>query len=379
MDHALSQASRRPSGTLAGVPLLVKDMFATAGIRTTYGSAIFRDHVPPSTAPVVRALEAAGALMLGKANQHEFAWGVTSQNPHWGDVENPSFPGCVAGGSSGGNAAALASGMCAIGLGTDTGGSVRIPAACCGVVGFKPPYGVVSTAGVFPLAKSFDTVGPMARSVADCALVYSTLSGRPVPTPRLAGLRVGVLEPTGLEGAFEELGALLEEVRLPKPQADLTTVFLAECAVSHMSIFPRYRDQYGPDTQEKWDAAFRVPAVEYIRSMRALRAFRRQTLTEPDVDIFISPTLPIIPPQLTCWEPDVREAMTKFTRRFNHLGWPAIAIGNLQIAGRVDLVVLGAALAWENSHPGPVGFKGVTPRESRLLQRAKVPEGPGPS
>lgn len=349
-DYAMRQARQRPDGPLAGVPLAVKDMFATAGIKTTYGSAIFRDHLPRRTARAVRLLEVAGAVLVGKANLHEFAWGVTSQNPHWGTVANPIRPDRVAGGSSGGNAAALADRQCLIGLGTDTGGSIRIPSACCGVVGFKPPFGAVSTRGALPLAPSFDTAGPMARSAADCALIYSVLTGRPAPRPGLRGLRVGVLEPTGLEDQLAELGALVEEVSLPEPQADPSAVFIAECAFTHMPWYPRCRDQYGPDAQVKWDAAQQLTAVQYHQGLAALREFRRRTRTAPDVHLLVSPTLGIEPPPADCWEPDVRAGMAQHTRRFNFLGWPAIALGNLQIAGREDSTVLGAALAWEEAH-----------------------------
>jgi aspartyl-tRNA(Asn)/glutamyl-tRNA(Gln) amidotransferase subunit A len=175
-EAALQRAREGPTGPLAGVPLAVKDIFDTAGVRTTYGSSIFADHVPRRTATAVARLEAAGAIVVGKTNMHEFAFGVTSQNPHWGTVANPARPGRVAGGSSGGTAAALADHQATIGLGTDTGGSIRIPAACCGVVGFKPAYGAIPTRGVFPLAPSFDTVGGMARTVADAALVDAVLT-----------------------------------------------------------------------------------------------------------------------------------------------------------------------------------------------------------
>ncbi len=355
-ERALERAARRPSGPLAGVPLAVKDMFDTAGLRTTYGSAIFADHVPTRTASAVRQLEAAGAIVVGKANQHEFAWGVTSQNPHWGTVANPVRPGQVAGGSSGGTAAALADRLCTIGLGTDTGGSVRIPAACCDVVGFKPPLGAVSTSGTFPLAPSFDTVGPMARSVRDCALVYALLAGRAVPPPRLAGVRVGVLEPTGHEDELTALGALLEEAVLPESQAegphagDPMAVFLAEIAAVHRPWFPRLRDQYGPDVQFKLDAAQLVSEREAAQGRIALGELRRRARTVPAVDLVISPTLAIEPPPVDCWEPDVRAGMTRYTRPFNFLGWPTIAIGNLQIAGRDERTVLSAALAWEEAY-----------------------------
>ena len=158
----------RPDAPAAGISLAVKDLFDTAGLETTYGSAIFAGQVPAETATAVRLLEEAGYANVGKTNLHEFAYGTTSENPHYGTVPNPVAPGRIAGGSSGGSAAALAAGLADTALGTDSGGSIRIPAACCGVVGFKPTYGLVSLQGCFPLAPSFDHAGPMARSVEEC-------------------------------------------------------------------------------------------------------------------------------------------------------------------------------------------------------------------
>ncbi len=150
-------------GPLAGKRLLVKDLIDTAGIRTTYGSRIYADHVPTATASSVQKLVDAGAVLVGKANLHEFAWGVTSQNPWYGTVRNPVSPGRTAGGSSGGNAAALAAGLCDLGLATDTGCSIRLPSACCDTVGLKPRWGSIALDGVFPLCPTLDTVGPMAH------------------------------------------------------------------------------------------------------------------------------------------------------------------------------------------------------------------------
>jgi aspartyl-tRNA(Asn)/glutamyl-tRNA(Gln) amidotransferase subunit A len=372
-ERALRRAARRPTGPLAGVPLAVKDQFDTAGLRTTYGSAVFRDHVPTRTARAVRQLEAAGAIVVGKANQHEFAWGTTSQNPHWGTVANPVRPGRVAGGSSGGNAAALAGRLCAIALGTDTGGSVRIPAACCDVVGFKPPFGVVSTGGTFPLAPSFDTVGPMARSVRDCAVVYAVLSGREIPNPTLSGIRVGVLAPAEIEDALADLGALVQEVTLPVPAGDPAVVFHAECAITHAAWFPAQRELYGPDLQVKLDDALRVSTADHERGRRALLEFRAMACTQLAVDVILSPTIAIEPPPVDCWEPDVRLDLVRYTRPFNFLGWPAIAIGNVQIAGRDDATVLGVALVVDEIcreastralGQGPEGRDSAAPRES---------------
>ncbi len=195
----------------------------------------------------------AGAVIVGKANLHEFAWGVTSQNPWYGTVRNPAHPGLTTGGSSGGNAAALAAGLCDIGIGTDTGCSIRLPAACCGVVGLKPAWGRIPTDGVFPLCPTFDTVGPMATSVADLALVWSVLTGAAVPEPRLRGLTVGLLtRPPSVGGPaaaenraaeqyvarLEELGARVVEASIPEPPSDTWPLFFHEAAETHRGDVP---------------------------------------------------------------------------------------------------------------------------------------------
>jgi aspartyl-tRNA(Asn)/glutamyl-tRNA(Gln) amidotransferase subunit A len=352
-EAALSRARERRRGPLAGVPFLPKDMFDTAGIRTTYGSRIYAEHVPDATASAVAALEEAGAVPLGKANQHEFAWGTTSQNPHYGFVRNPVRPGHVAGGSSGGNAAALATGMCALGLGTDTGGSVRIPSACCDTVGFKTALGKVPDAGCFRLSESFDTIGPMARTVRDCALAYSVLSGDPVPPPRLEGLVVGVLAPTPHAARLEALGARVVEARLPEPRSDIGPLFMFECAVAHRDTFPSRREEYGEDTRAKWDLARAVRAIDVYEARLALPEWRDRALTEPAVDLVVSPTLGMEVPPIDCWELDVRIPMTVHTRPFNFLDWPAVSVADLQIAGRSHATVLGAALAWEEAYGPP--------------------------
>src|SRR6188472_1844200 len=158
----------RPERPTEGISLAVKDLFDTAGLTTTYGSIVFVDHVPTETAEIVRLLESAGYANVGKTNLHEFAYGTTSQNEHYGNVPNPLAPGRVAGGSSGGSAAALAARLADAALGSDSGGSIRIPAACCGVTGFKPTWGLVPIEGCFPLAPSYDHAGPMARDVEAC-------------------------------------------------------------------------------------------------------------------------------------------------------------------------------------------------------------------
>jgi aspartyl-tRNA(Asn)/glutamyl-tRNA(Gln) amidotransferase subunit A len=364
-EEALARARGGVSGRLAGVPLLVKDLIDTAGVRTTYASSIYRDHVPARSAPAVTALEAEGAIVVGKANADEFAWGTCGQNVHYGDTVNPRAPGCVAGGSSSGNAAALAADMVALGLGTDTGGSVRLPAAACGVVGLKPGHGAVTTEGVFPLAASFDTVGPMARSVADCALAYAVLTGTEVREPELRGLRVGLLTalpdlgPPEAEAErdaralahgdrLRALGAIVQEAALPVPTSDTWAVFYADAAAAHAATFPSRRDEYGPLARAKLEHALTVSAAEAQRGREALRAWRADAVRAPAVDLVLSPTLGMAElPPVGVDELSVRLPFSAYTRAFSYLGWPAIALGELQLAGRDPAVVIGAALALE--------------------------------
>jgi aspartyl-tRNA(Asn)/glutamyl-tRNA(Gln) amidotransferase subunit A len=337
-------------------------------------------------------------VVIGKANLHEFAWGTTSQNPHWGFVENPARPGRVAGGSSGGNAAALAAHVSALGLGTDTAGSVRIPSACCGTVGLKPSHGKVPLEGCLPLSPTLDVAGPMARSAADCALAHSVLTGDPRPEPEIDGLVIGVLErpprmsphEPGAAGAdhaparlgdeieqLEALGARVVVADLPEPQLDVIPILLGEAAESHRDTFPARRDEYGPDTQLKWDSANRVPPANVEAARRELPRWRERIRTESTIDLYLSPTLAIEAPPIDVWEPDVRVGMVANTRMFSFLGWAAIAIGGFQLAGPKDSAVIAAALAWEEAY-GPPGAQPVSwrPRPaltSRLGRSWRVP------
>jgi aspartyl-tRNA(Asn)/glutamyl-tRNA(Gln) amidotransferase subunit A len=365
-DEALSRARARggATGRLAGVPLVVKDLIDTAGIRTTYASRIHAAHVPERTAPAVAALEAEGAIVVAKANADEFAWGVAGQNPHYGDVTNPRRPGRIAGGSSGGNAALLAAGVVPLALGTDTGGSVRMPAGACGVAGLKPARGAVSTEGVFPLVPSFDTVGPMANTVADCALAHELLTGLPVPAPGLDGLRVGVLAgPPDVTGSAEperdarcdavaallrELGADVREVELPLPEADTWPVFHAEAAASHAATFPARAQEYGRTVRAKLAAAQDVDPAALAGARAALTTWRAVADRLPDVDVIASPTLGVAElPRAGADELEVRLAFSRYTRAFSYLGWPALAIGELHLAARDASALLAAGLALE--------------------------------
>jgi aspartyl-tRNA(Asn)/glutamyl-tRNA(Gln) amidotransferase subunit A len=353
-------AEPRP-GPLHGKRLLVKDLIDTAGIRTTYGSKIYADHVPDRTATAVQRLLDAGAVLVGKANLHEFAWGVTSQNPWYGTVQNPRHPGRMAGGSSGGNAAALAAGLCDVGIGTDTGCSIRLPSACCGTVGLKPSWGRIPIDGVYPLCPTFDTIGPMATSVADVALMWSVLAGEPVPEPRLAGLTVGLLtKPPSVGGAalpenraaeqyvdrLEELGARVVETEIPEPEADTWPLFFHEAAESHRATYPARADDYGENVRSKLEHAQTVDPAEVEQARNAVRAWRTY---RPEVDLYVAPVLGVEIPPVDCDELDVRIPATAFARPFNVLGWAGLAIGDLQFVSPRDEVVLAAGLAWERA------------------------------
>jgi Asp-tRNA(Asn)/Glu-tRNA(Gln) amidotransferase A subunit family amidase len=348
-------------GPLHGRRLLVKDLIDTAGVRTTYGSDIYADHVPTRTASAVRRLVDAGAVVVGKANLHEFAWGVTSQNPWYGTVGNPRHPGRTTGGSSGGNAAALAAGLCELGLGTDTGCSIRLPASCCGVVGLTSEHGRIPVDGIYPLCPTFDTVGPMATTVADVALMWSVLTGDPVPAPRLDGLTVGLLtKPPSVGGAalpenraaerhvaqLEALGARVVESEIPEPPADTWPLFFHEALTSHAATFPERADEYGDNVRGKLEAALAVEPDDVDRAREAVRVWRTY---RPEVDLYVAPVLGVEIPPADCDELEVRIPATAFLRPFNVLGWAGLAIGDLQLVAPRDETAIAAGLAWERA------------------------------
>ncbi len=353
-ERALARARAGVSGRLAGVPLLVKDLIDVEGLPIRLGSKIYADRVPDATAPCVRALEAEGAIVVAITTCDEFAWGVGGQNPHWGDTGNPLHPGRITGGSSSGNGAALAAGMGALALGTDTGGSVRLPAAGCGVVGLKTPYGAISTEGVHPLADSLDTVGPMARTVADCALAWSVLSGEPVPEPSLEGKRLGKLtrhpstgevEPAPHDPRTDALPG--EPVELPVPEADVWPVFYADARESHRGLYPERAAEYGPVIAPKLARAFETTPESEGRARAAVAAWQRAAAEDPPVDVIVSPVLGMAElPAAGTPEAEFRIPFSAYARVFNFLGWPAIAIGETQLAARDIRSLLEAALAW---------------------------------
>lgn len=317
-----------------GRRLAVKDLFDTAGIRTTYGSAVFADHVPGRTAAAVRLLQHHGWAVEGKSNLQEFAYGITSQNPHFGDVPNPRFPGRVAGGSSGGSAASLVTGEADLGLGTDTGGSIRIPAACCEVVGYKPSFGLVPMSGCFALAPTFDHAGPLAPDVAGCAEAMEQLAG--VEARALGDLgevAVGVAWLEHAEPDVREQVALAADLfpnlvavdlRLPE---GLHPAFQREIAEVHRDLYATHREAYGPNAQFKIGRAIGVSDDQAAVAKAARVRYRERFMqTLEAVDVVIAPTLPIVPPTADVDELDVRERMTQMTFPLNAVGAPSLAL-----------------------------------------------------
>ena len=355
----------------AGIRLAVKDILDTAGIRTTYGSLVFENHVPDSTAEAVVRLERAGYADVGKTNLHEFAFGMTSENPHYGTVPNPIAPGRIAGGSSGGSAAALAAGMADVALGSDTAGSIRAPAACCGVVGFKPTFGLVPTAGCFPLAPSFDHVGPIARTVADCTRMMAALVPDLDPVPEIApdGVQVGVAwigeaDPL-VRARVEEAAAIFpdqRELSLPAMPPGIQHVRMRETAETHVKLFSDFRDRYGHDVAEKLDRCLEVTDREYQAGLETRESYRER-LAElmRGIDIVLAPTLPMVAPPTGIGDLALRDRLTLFTYPFNAIGAPALAVpcgaaeaelpASVQVVGRpgMDALVLGVGALLERA------------------------------
>jgi aspartyl-tRNA(Asn)/glutamyl-tRNA(Gln) amidotransferase subunit A len=350
------------------VRLAVKDLFDTAGLETTYGSAVFAGHVPKETAAAVRLLEEAGYATVGKANLHEFAYGTTSENPHFGDVPNPRHPGRVAGGSSGGSAAAVAAGLADAALGTDSAGSIRIPAACCGIVGHKPTHGLVPLEGCWPLAASFDTAGPLAADVDGCERMLAAL------VPGHERRRLGSLEELAVGVAWTELADPLVRARvleaagrfprrrpveLPTVPNETYALFMREVADVHRELYAENSEVYGEDVRIKVERCLAVRDADVDRAAR-LRAEYAERVEEAlaGLDLVLTPTLPIVAPLLhrgvAPGDLDVRESLIRFTYPFSALGWPALALpcgpaedglpASLQLAGRPgeDALVLAA-------------------------------------
>jgi aspartyl-tRNA(Asn)/glutamyl-tRNA(Gln) amidotransferase subunit A len=356
-------------GPLHGVPYALKDLYDTAGVRTTGGSRIFADRVPTVDATVVRRLAEAGAILLGKLNMVEFAYGPEGLNPHYGHARNPWDAGThrMAGGSSSGSGVAVATGLAPGALGSDTGGSVRIPASLCGITGLKPTYGRVSRAGVLPLAWSMDHVGPMTRTVADSALMLGVMAGYdpadasssvlPVPdylaalTGKVNGLRVGVLGPFFLAGAAPPVraaveaaaktlaaaGAIVDEVKLERASlaaAGSLAVVAAEALAYHAELLRTRAADYDPEVARRLRVSAFVGGVHYVRAQQ-VRALVREEVDAALAhrDVLLAPATPIVAPalddrQVTLGDgpSDVRAALLRFTRPFNFSGHPACAL-----------------------------------------------------
>ena len=370
----------RPEAVADGAKLAVKDLFDTAGMTTTYGSAIFAEHVPDATAEAVQRLEAAGYVTVGKTNLHEFAYGVTSENPHYGTVPNPLAPRRVAGGSSGGSAAAVATGLADVGLGTDSGGSIRIPAACCGVVGFKPTYGLVPLDGCFPLAPTFDHAGPLAPTVSACADAFAALVDDVVAQrdeladatrSALRDVSVAVAwledaEPLVRERVREAASAFPNAEPIELGRADAAgRLFMREVAEVHAELFAEHEELYGEDVAIKVRRCLDVADGEAAAASRARDDYREHVEAAlAGYDLLLTPTLPCVAPPTGRDGPgdlDVREILIRFTFPFNVLGWPALALpcgpaedglpASVQLVGRSgdDALVLAAGAALEQA------------------------------
>jgi len=351
-DLALEQARRADQeltrgvdrGPLHGIPYALKDLFATRGIRTTCGSKIFADRIPDHDSDAYRALTEAGAVLMGKTGMHEFAYGITNDNPHFGPIRNPHDTSRIPGGSSGGSGVAVAADLVFFAMGTDTGGSIRIPASYCGCVGLKPTYGLVSRSGVFPLGLSLDHVGPLTRTVRDAALVMSVIAApRPAPS---AGRRMGVPVNFFNEGLAPEVAAAFEQtlrtaerigfrlvpIIAPDP-AEINTIgrviLLCEAAAVLKPWLDR-RGDFGADVLALLDQGLLVSATDYIDARRLRRLYRKRWAELWDrVDVMLTPTTPIQAPPIGFGEvggEDIRLVSTRFVRPFNVLGMPALSI-----------------------------------------------------
>ena len=352
-DDALRDG--RDLGPLHGIPIALKDLVDTAGIPTTGGGGFLRDRIPDQDATVYTKLKEAGAVMPGKLNLHEFAFGTTSRNPHYGAVHNPWDLSKSPGGSSGGSGASVAVGSSLGALGSDTGGSIRIPASLCGVTGLMGTYGRVSRAGVLPLSWTLDHVGPLTKTVEDAGLVLNALAGYDPQDPGSAdvpvgdctetlvegvdGIRIGVPRKMLWQGCEEDvvehceiavdhlrsMGATVTEVEMPLQTArPRGLTIIAEAAAYHQKWLRERRDEYG-DILERVEAGLGVTAVEYINDQRLRRKFIDETVNVlQEVDVLISPTCSRTAPLIE--EGDDGAELARITAPYDVTGIPAISI-----------------------------------------------------
>ncbi|MDP3064298.1 MAG: amidase [Chloroflexota bacterium] len=389
-------------GPLHGVPIGIKDIIHVKGVRTTAGSRIMADTVAVEDAEVLARLKRSGAIVVGKTNCHEFAWGGTNINPHYGACHNPWDLARIPGGSSGGSAAAVAAGLCAAALGSDTGGSIRAPAHFCGIVGIKPTLGRVSRHGVVPLSWSLDTVGPMTRTVEDAAILLGVMAGRdskdfacsrrtaPDYSKALAGnirgLRVGLpkryfyeaLDPRveravkAALAVLERLGAVISEVSFPSIDEAPSlgrVIMMSEASAFHDPWLRSRPQDYGADVRLRLEQGRLFLATDYVRAQQARTVISRQyaSLLE-QVDVLVTPTCPVPSPLIAGErivlggeQVDAHAVVSRFTRPFNLVGAPTISIPcgytesglpiGLQIAGRLfdEASVLRVAHAYEQA------------------------------
>jgi aspartyl-tRNA(Asn)/glutamyl-tRNA(Gln) amidotransferase subunit A len=376
-DQARRRAQEPPRGPLHGVPVTLKDLIAEQGCPFTCGSGMRAHVVAQDDAEVTRRLREAGAVFVGRAHLHEFAFGVSNENPHFGPACNPWDPERSPGGSSGGSAVAVSTG-CAFGsVGTDTGGSVRIPAALCGVVGLKPTYERVPRAGVFPLAPSLDHVGPLARTVQDVALLLEVLAASPgrytsALGSGVRGLRLGVPRGGYWEVVHPEVAVRFEEAvrdleregarRVPvdfpweAASAVATALLLVEAASVHAHTLRSRPDGYGADVRERLLVGLCLPAERYVQALRVRRALASECrrLWER-VDLLATPAVPVPAPRLgelttevAGGRYDTRSLLTRFTNPFNALGLPAASVP-CGFAGRLPVGLQLVGPAWEEA------------------------------
>jgi aspartyl-tRNA(Asn)/glutamyl-tRNA(Gln) amidotransferase subunit A len=369
-------AHGRDRGPLHGVPIAIKDNLLTKGMRTTVGSKLFADQVPARSAAAVERLEAAGAVIIGKTNLHELAYGITSTNPHFGAVRNPWDTDRIPGGSSGGSGAAVADGLVPAALGSDTGGSIRIPASFCGCVGLKPTYGLVDRSGCQPLGLTLDHVGPLAATVHDAALIMGALVDlQAAEYTEPDALRFGIPDSYFFENSEGEIAEAVHRaldaagmeaipVRLPDIEhinAVSRVILLSEATAVHERYLKR-RDDIGRDVLTLFDQGLLVSASDYVNAQRARKVFVRDFLRVfRSIDCLVTPTTPTTAPPIgqnkiiiNGNETDVRLATTQMLRSINLLGFPAISIPCGKAADGL-----------------PIGMQLVgRPREDALLLRA---------